>query len=282
MAENQTPALILRLKRMMDTLSKSERAVCECIIAHPEEVIYLSVAALADNSGVSEPTVVRTCQKLGFTGYQDLKITLIQNIAAPIDNGYEIVTEDDDIQTIVNKVFAGSSAALDLTRDTLNAQDLKHAADAMLNACDIYIFGVGGSSSVVSDMHHKLLRLGLNASAYTDAHLGAIVAAYARENDVVVAISQSGSSKIVVDNTHMAKQNGAKIISITGMGKSPLSKMADIAIFAASSEAKYRIMSLSSRIAELSIIDSMYTYMAFKLGKVSDMRAEKSMGKYKY
>ena len=215
MADNQTPALILKLKRMMDTLSKSERTVCECIIAHPEEVIYLSVAALADNSGVSEPTVVRTCQKLGFTGYQDLKITLTQNIAAPIENGYETVTESDDIQTIVNKVFAGSSAALDLTRDTLNAQDLKHAADAMLNARHIYIFGVGGSSPVVSDMHHKLLRLGLDASAYTDAHLGAIVAAYAGEDDVVVAISQSGSSKIVVDNSQMAKQNGARLISIT-------------------------------------------------------------------
>ena len=73
-----SPALVLKILNMMQSLSKSEQAVATYITQHPEEVVYLSVAALAENSGVSDPTVVRACQKLGFTGYQDLKVTLAQ------------------------------------------------------------------------------------------------------------------------------------------------------------------------------------------------------------
>ena len=277
-----SPALVLKILNMMNSLSKSEQAVARYITLHPDEVIYLSVAALAENSGVSDPTVVRTCQKLGFTGYQDLKVTLAQDIVTPLQSIHEEVMPDDDMQKIISKVFQGTIHALEFTHDTLTVADVEKAAQMLMAARKVLIFGLGGSGPIAIDLQHKLLRLGLNSSAYTDAHLQAMISAYAGEDDVVFAISHSGSSRIVVDNTRIAKSNGAKVISLTSIGPSPLSKLANVCLFTASSETKYRIVAISSRIAELTIIDSIYTYIAMRSERVKSMKVEKAMENMKY
>ena len=151
-----------------------------------------------------------------------------------------------------------------------------------MSARRIFIFGIGASGAIAQDLQHKLLRLGLDACSNADAHLQAITSAYCTCEDVVVAISHSGSSKIIVDNVRMARDNGAKVISLTSVGRSPLSKMADICLFTASLETKYRILAISSRIAELTIIDSIYTYIAMRCDSIKQMKVEKAMKDLKY
>lgn len=73
MDKKQTPAMLLKIKSMRENLSKAELLVCDYIIEHPEEVIYLSVSELAAKSGVSDATVIRASQKIGSSSYQDLK-----------------------------------------------------------------------------------------------------------------------------------------------------------------------------------------------------------------
>lgn len=276
------PALVLKIRNMLSSLSKSERVVANYITEHPEEVIYLSVAALAENSGVSEPTVVRACQKLGFTGYQDLKVTLAQDIVTPLQSVNEEILPDDDMQKIISKVFQSTIHALEFTHDTMMASDVEKAAQLLMNAKKVMIFGLGGSGPVAMDLQHKLMRMGINSCAYTDPHLQALTSAYVGSEDVVFSISHSGSSRVVVDNSRIAKNNGAKIISLTSIGQSPLSKLADVQLYTASNETKYRLVAISSRIAELTIIDSLYTYMAMRSDNVKSMKAEKAMESLKY
>lgn len=280
--ESTTPAVVLKIQELIPTLSKSEQLVANYIIQHPDQVITLSVAALADAAGVSDPTVVRACKRLGFIGYQDLKVTLAQSIVTPLQNIHEEIAPDDDIQKIVSKVFYSAIHTLQYTHDTLLPADIQKAAETLMAARRIFIFGLGASGAIASDLQHKLLRLGLDASTYVDAHLQAITTAYCTAEDVVVAISHSGSSKIIIDNVRMAKENGAKIISLTSFGRSPLSKMADICLFTASMETKYRILAISSRIAELTIIDSIYTYIAMRCDSIKQMKVEKAMKELKY
>ena len=279
---NERSAVILKIDSMKSSLSKSELAVANYISVHPEEIIYLSVAALAENCGVSDPTVVRACQKLGFSGYQNLKISLTQSLRSPLEAENKAVSVEDGMRDTALKVFQNAVQALELTLETLNYADLEHGADMILHARRIHIFGLGASGAVAQDIQHKLLRLGIDAKAYTDSHLQAIVSAYADENDVVFAVSHSGSSKAVVDNARLARNNGARIISLTSIGKSPLTKLSDVSLFTASDETKFRILALSSRIAELTIIDTLYTYLAFKSGKVGNMKVETAMESLKY
>ena len=278
------PAIILKLQTLRDSLSKAEKKVADYIINSPDQVIYLSVAELAQNSGVSDPTVVRTCQKIGLSGYQELKVTLAQDIVSPLQSIHEEILEDDSIKTVIDKVFQSTIHALTYTRDILRDQNLEAAAQAIMEAHKIIIFGLGNSHAIAVDLQHKLMRLGCNATAYTDPHMAAIAAAYVGEGDVVFAISHSGSSKDTVENARLAKENGATLIGLSNIGTTPLSKIADINLHTASRETRYRIVALSSRIAQIAIIDAIYTLIAVhrKSAVEGFHNVEKALEKKKY
>ena len=275
--QREDSALGFKIRSMIPELSKSEAMVAEYIAGCPEEVINLSVSALADCCGVSEPTVIRACRNLGFSGYQALKIALIQSISAPVSFAGEEVTAEDNMASAIQKVFGAATDAISLTRSSLDTAVMERAAEMLLQAKRVFIFGVGGSAAVAADVQHKFLRLGLDAHALSDVNLQTITAAYAGEGDVVFAISHSGSSKVVVDNTRLAKNNGATVISLSSMGKSPLTELADLSLYTAANETRYRIVAISSRIAELTIIDTLYSYMSFRTGKAENLIIEKAI-----
>ncbi len=275
--DREESALKFKIRSLIPELSRSEAAVAEYILNNSDDVINLSVSALADLCGVSEPTVIRACRTIGFSGYQALKIALIKSAENVIEFNGEEVTAEDDMRRSVQKVFGAANDAINLTRDSLDIAAMEKAAELLLNAKRILIFGVGGSAAVAADVQHKFLRLGFNAQALSDLNMQAISAAYAGEGDVVFAISHSGSSKVVVDNASLAAKNGAKVISLSSIGKSPLTEVADVSLFTAANETRYRIVAISSRIAELTIIDALYSYMAFRTGKSENLTIEKAI-----
>lgn len=275
-------SVVLKIQQLIPELSKSEQSVGNYIIQNPEQIINSSLSAIAESCAVSEPTVVRACRKLGFSGFQNMKVALAQSVLTPIRANSEEVTPEDTAQQVISKVFTGTVHTLEFTRDILRPEDLEAAADLLTSARRILIFGLGGSGPVAMDLNHKLMRLGLNATAYTDPHLQAISAAYCTDQDVVFAISHSGSSRNVIANTRYAKSLGAKVISLTNLGSSPLTKLADLSLFTASEETKYRIVAISSRIAELTVLDSIYTYIAVRSENVRAMKVEKAMEELKY
>ena len=280
--ETSLAALLLRIENTLPHLSKSERKVAVYIQQNPKAIIDLSVAALAEACGVSDPTVVRAYKKLGFSGYEDLKLTLAQATVSPSEMIHEDIAADDSILQVRDKVFQSAIFALQFTRDMLDPGDLEAAAQVLMNARKIVIFGLGGSAPVAMDLHHKLLRLGLDASVYTDPHLQVIACNYLDERDAVFAISHSGSSRCVVDSTQTAKNRGAKIISLTSAGKSPLSKLANVSLNTNSNETKYRVVSIASRVAALTIADSIYTFIAMRTDGAKSLQVEKSMESLKY
>lgn len=114
-------------------------------------------------------------------------------------------------------------------------------------------------------MAHKLSRLGFCATACNDNHMQAILASHTNENCVVMGISHSGSSKDIVQALQIAKANGATTACITDRSKSPIYKVSDYILTTISDETNYRILGLNSRIAQLAIIDTIYSYLACRL-----------------
>lgn len=259
---DRIPALLLRVKALYNSLSKSEKKVFDYILQNPEEVIYLSVTGLAEKSGVSDATVVRACRKIGMDGYQDLKVNLAQDIVTPLQSIHEDVDESDSYSQILDKIIQSTMHTLQFTRDVIDIREIEKAAEALGRAHRVNIYGLGNSHAVAVDMQHKLMRLGINATAYTDSHMQCIASVYLGSNDVVVCVSHSGSSRDVVEAADLAKKNGATIISVTNFGRSPLSDLADIKLYTASRETKYRILALASRIAQIAITDILYTIIA--------------------
>jgi RpiR family transcriptional regulator, carbohydrate utilization regulator len=254
----------LRIQSVYNILGTAEKRIADQLKEDPKEIVHLSITELAEKSGVSEATVVRFARKLGFKGYQDLKISFAQEMISPLQSIHEEITEDDKIPEVLNKIFQSVVQTLYHTRDVLDLEQLEKAADAILGAKKIVVFGLGNSAPVAMDVQHKFLRAGVECAAYCDNHMQVIVASHLSPENVAIGISHSGSSRDIVEAMQIAKECGATTICITNYGKSPLLKYSDIHLFTASQETRFRILALASRIAQLGIIDTLYVYVALR------------------
>ncbi len=278
-------ALLLKIESLRPKLSSMEGKATDYILAHPQEVIHLSISGLAENSGVSDATVVRLCKRLGMQGYQELKIALAQDIVSPIEYIHEDINEEDSGTDIMHKVFNSSIHSLQYTERILDEKMFEKAVNALLSAKNIHIYGCGNSGAVAYDLQHKLMRAGLFASAFTDSHMQCIAATLLHEGDVCVGISHSGSSRDIIDAVQLAREARATVICLTNIGKNPLSEISDIRLDTASRETEYHIVALASRISQYAIIDSLHTAIeiALRKGGNRDMYVvERALKKKKY
>ena len=275
----------LRIRTLYNTMGKAEKRLADWLLENPDRLIGLSISELAEFAGVSEATVVRFSRKLGFDGYQELKISVAQDISAGYRPIHESVGRTDSCAQIADKVIGDITNALEHTRRILSPERLESAAESIIRARRILICGLGASASVAMDAAHKFIREGLNAVACSDNHMQVIQASQLEKGDVLLAVSHSGSSRDIVECASLAHEQGAVTICITNYGKSPLQAACDIALFTASDETRYRILALSSRIAQLALIDTLYLYVAMRRDEAAVdavNRAEKALHTKKY
>jgi DNA-binding MurR/RpiR family transcriptional regulator len=256
---------VLRAVRLrLDDLRNSEKKVALAVLASPNTVIYQSISELAENAGVSEPTVLRFCRALGFRGYHDLKIQLAQDLVPEVKNIHEDVAAGDDAETLIRKVLNANVIAINATLDTLDAVMVDRAIQALARAKHIDFFGLGGSGAVAMDAHHKFFRLGIPCGWQSDSHMQAMSAALMTPRNVVVAVSHSGSTKDIVESLEIAKASGATAIAIVSHRKSPVASLADIALCVQAKETGFKPEPMSSRIAHLCVIDVLAVGVALK------------------
>lgn len=258
-------AFYSRVQEKLDSLSKKERKTVEYMADNQEKLIYASITELAELAGTSEATVTRVCTKLGYSGFQALKVGVARELVSPQEKIHEDLNADSSAEVIIDKIF--SSAIQTMTQRALDASAVARCIEVLCRARRIVVIGNGNSGAIAMDAQHKFLRIGLNVSAYTDDHMQMIAMASLGKEDVVMAISHSGSSRDVADAIRFVKENGATIISLTSNGISPVSKLADIRLYTHSQETRYRTYAIASRMAELTIIDTLYTGVSLKLGE---------------
>lgn len=271
----------LKIEAILPNLSKSERRVIDFILENPSAVISMSVAGLAEKSHVSDATVIRACRSIGFTNYQDMKVTLAGSMLSPLQVIHTEIAPQDSKDAIIDKVFSANIQTLQYTHSVINRQDIILAAKKIAQAEQVLIFGMGSSNAIAHDLQHKLLRLGKHVYAYGDSHLQQIAAVNCSQRDVVIAISQSGSSTDVVDAASRCKKNGAFVIAMTNVGKTPLGKTSDICLFSAAKESG---SSVTTRVAQMTIIDSLYTLIAMDMEQIQERFREidKALNAKKY
>lgn len=259
-------AFYSRIQEKLESLSKMERKTAECMAENQDKLIYASITELAELAGTSEATVTRVCTKLGYSGFQALKVSVARELVSQQEKIHEDLKADSPPEMIIDKIFSSAIHTLNMTRKALDGKAVAGSIDALCRARRIVVIGNGNSGAIALDAQHKFLRIGLNVSAYTDDHMQMIAVVSMTKDDVLIAISHSGSSRDVAEAMQVAKENGATVISITNNGISPVSKLADIRLYTYSQETKYRTYAISSRMAELTIIDTLYTGVSLRLG----------------
>ncbi len=253
---------LARIRSRYPALAASETKVADWVLQHASEVMHLSMAQVAHACGVSDTTVLRFCRNAGFQGYLDLKLSIARDISSPTQIIHDDISADDEPFTIARKVFTSNIQALYDTLEVLDENAVLSAVNLLNNAQKILIIGVGTSAPIVQSMYNMFVRLGFNCSAQTDSYLQLMEAALVGSEDVVVAVSQSGSSIDPVLTLEKAKQNGASTICITGNAQSPITQHADVTLLSVARET--RAESLASRIAQSTIIDALYVIISLQ------------------
>ena len=262
----------LDVKIRYGTFSKTEKKVADFLMNDPDGILPLYITEVAQKCNTSEATIVRFAKKLGFEGYQQLKIAIAKEAKSRPLN--EKINKTDRADDIFQKICDDIYCSLEKTKTVLDGKNLRKCCKTILSANNIVILGLGNSASVATDAAHKMFRLGLNAHAFTDNHMQAIAAAHTDKNSVVIGISHSGRTKDVIQAMQLAKENGATTVAITNFEKSPIFKVSDIILHTVSDETNYRILGLSSRIAQLAIIDTIYSYLVCRLESAQERIAE--------
>ena len=246
---------LLQAQLMYNDMGRSEKRVADWLFSHSGEVLPYSITDLASKCDSSEATIVRFSKRLGCSGYQELKITLAKEhekkVIAPT------ITSSDDCFSIFEKVCNDAYMSLERTKKTLSAESMTKAVTAISKARRVVLIGLGTSAQVAEDASNKLLRAGTNSSAYSDTHMQMIAVSQLTEGDVVIGISQSGSSKDVVESMKMARSRGATTVSITSKERSPIARQSDILLLTDTEETRHSSLGLNSHISRLIVIDAL-------------------------
>lgn len=251
-----------RIRIAQPGMAKGAQRIAQFILERPEEVVGMSVTELSEATGVSEGSVINFCRSIGLSGFQQMKLSLAQETVQPVQFIHEDLDRDDDIETICRKVFHSGMQALRDSLSVLDADALTRAVEAVSAAKRVEIYGIGSSAPIAEDTQYRMLRIGLDVRAVTDSHIQAISASRCDPDVAVLTISHSGATHETVAATRLAREAGAKTIVITNFARSPIQAFADIVLFTMARETRFRTEAMTSRIAQLCVIDALIAALA--------------------
>jgi len=254
--------VLSKVRGFYSSLSSSEKKVADYILDHYQETIRMTLADVAQESGVSDATVLRFSRSIGYKRWLEFKIDLTQTLPSLPDQILDEVSEGDSPGDIAKIVFNCSIQALTDTIAVLDEASFKEALDLINNAERILLVGVGTSGPMANEMHNRFLRLGLNCHVQTDSYIQVMESALLTSKDLIVVISQTGDSEDPLRTTALAKSNGSAVIVITGNTASKLTDYADVVLLSVSHET--RVETIASRIAQYAIIHALYVGLAMQ------------------
>jgi RpiR family transcriptional regulator, carbohydrate utilization regulator len=257
-------SLLLTVRGLLPALNEQEQKVGQYVLDHPDEVIHLAMSDLAQRCAVSDTTVFRFCRKVQTYGYQDFKIRLALELTPGRLATYAMAFPGDGVIEAARKVITADIKALDDTLSALDFGELERAAEALLAARRVDIYGSGGGAIAALELQYKLMRVGVRAVPHTDAEMQVISATLLTTADLAVAISHSGESQDLLHALKVAKKAGARTVAITNHPASPIAKLADISLRTAAQEALAHEYPLGARVAQVGLIDMLYICMAAK------------------
>lgn len=254
--------VIDRLAALRQDLAPTAGRIADFISSNAHDVIHMSVTEVAEKAGASEGSVIGLCQALGARGFQQVKIALARDLVEPVHFIHEDLAPTDTMESVIDKVFKSDLQALQDTQQALDIGAMQRAVDAIRKASRVEVFGIGSAATIAEDANYRLLRIGIQSRAVVDSHIQAITASLCSPEVAVVTISHSGSTVETLTATRLAKEAGATTICVTNFGKSPLLAHADIVLHTLARETHFRTEAMTSRIAQLAIIDALIAGLA--------------------
>lgn len=253
---------LLRIRQIYPTLAQNDRKLADFLLDNAEQARHLSSQKLAQLAGVSQSSVVKFAQKLGYKGFPALKLALGEVLAqpqvAPVVTVHNRILSSDPLKTVGEKLLLEKQAALRATLDINSEQRLLTALEMVRAARRVILVGIGASGLVAKDLSFKLLKIGVMAVAEADMYVQlATIKALSRE-DLLLAISFSGERREINLAAEEARIAGAKVLALTSFSPNGLQQRADHCLYTIAQEPNIRSAAISSSTAQFALTDLLF------------------------
>ena len=279
MIPSQTPSrpgeVLATIRSRIPGLQPTEQAVAAVLLARSAEIVELNSQQVADAAGASRATVVRTCQSLGFAGYQQLRVLLAR------DAGYRSARNEGaadaaadaqagDAASMVQATFRHVAATAGQMSALLDAAAVNAAIEVIAAAGRILVVGNGLSAPLASDVAARMTGIGRPAQAPTDVMNQQITARLLHPDDALIVISGSGANVSSLRAAAAACAAGATVLAVTAFDRTPLTELATISLIATMPDLTFREeITLTSRLPQTILIEALVAALAFRLGETA-------------
>ena len=263
---NDNGSCLLKIRETLHALSPKEQQLARFILDQPEIAVDMQIEELAAACSVSVSTVIRMCKSLSYAGYKEFCRALYSDLAPSREESrFEDIHPGDEPDTVMRNICLSSIQAIEQTMAIIDRHELERAVDLLCRAQRVDFYGMGTSGLVALDAGSKFSRISKISIAHADPHSQILTALTLRPEDVAVLISYSGETNDILNLAREIKKIGTTIITLTRYGKNSLSSMADICLYSSSTETLLRIGAMSSRIAQLCVIDILYASVCSRI-----------------
>ncbi|MEV0235523.1 MurR/RpiR family transcriptional regulator [Nonomuraea sp. NPDC050786] len=259
MEQNSVTATV---RARLSALHDAEARVARVVLDQGVRLVHLSVSDVAALAGTSASTVVRSCRRLGFGGYQELKIAAARE--APV--GAE---PPDDLDPLAATVRAAREALGGLSA-TLSRADLRAAAEALSGASRVLLAATGLSGATATDAAYRLRALGLPVDLPPDPLTAHLAAELLPDQAVCLAISHSGATRSTVETARRARAAGARVVAVTSYASSPLTEESTWVLVGGGQDLVFGMEAVASRLAHLTIVDTLSMIVLALRGGAAD------------
>ena len=256
MNESKNPYLVI--KNLSPNLHKMEKRIASYILESGDLVSSMTISQLAAKIDVAESSIVRFCKIAGYSGFTELKLNLARHAVPHQTMIYEDITEQDNLESVVRKVFSGNIRCLQDTLSIISTESMSQAVEILQGAKTIAFYGVGSSAAIANDSYYRFMRMGFPAVSVTDPHMCKIHASLLDSECAAILITHTGRTRETYETAKAAKEKGARVICVTSFLRSPIAALCDVVLAISSRETQVINEAIASRIAHITILDSIF------------------------
>lgn len=253
---------LLRIRQLYPSLALNERRLADYLLSQPDRARNLSSQKLADESGVSQSSVVKFAQKLGYKGFPALKLALSESLAdKDAITVHNLILSDDALKIVGEKLLTEKMSAIRATLDINSEEMMLETLHLLKEAKRIVLVGIGASGLVAKDFSWKLMKIGISAVAEQDMHALLASVQAMDPDDVLLAISYTGERREINLAAQEAQRIGATVLAFTGFTPNTLQQAATHCLYTVAEEQTTSSAAVSSTTAQLALTDLLFMAM---------------------
>ncbi|ANO52617.1 MurR/RpiR family transcriptional regulator [Woeseia oceani] len=278
---------LLKMRAAREQMSTSEKKLADFILANSALIRDYSSQQLASSVGVSQSSVVKFSQKLGYKGFTDLKLAIHETVVRQDSGGaeeHELAHGSHPVQTIPQRVLHSKCEVLASTGLLNDDECLLAAVKAIESGKRFQIAAVGAATLVAKDFASKLLVLGYPVSAEPEAYIQLSGVATLGRGDVLFVICAAGQTRSLIHMAQQARKAGALIVTLTAYNSNPLNALADIRLYSASHNGQPNIPQILEPVSQQHVIDLLFYHLVERNARgrellIRDQKAQADLAK---